>query len=518
VGVLVTWILVTPLAVVLFGVSWPVAALLGAILTVTGPTVVLPILRIVRPRGRAGTLARWEGILNDPVGAVLAVLVFEAVIRQELDLLPVLAGIGATAFIGILIGGAGALALVLLMRFHGIPEFLESPFALMLVVAAYLVSDRIQAESGLLSVTLMGIALANQPFVRVRNIVEFKETLRVLLISLLFIVLSARIDTETLRQVGWRSAVFVAALVLVVRPAAVFLSTMRSTLGRKEKVFLAWMAPRGIVAAAVSSVFAFRLAERGIPGAEILVPEVFAVIVGTVVLYGFTAAPVARWLGVAGGLDHGVLFLGAHGWARDLAAALQGAGFKVLLVDTNPEHVAAAVRAGLPAEQRNILDGLPEDLPLEGIGRLVALTGNDEVNTLAALHFGDHLGRANVYQLPPDIGAGGERVPRLLGGRRLFADKATYAEMGRRVARGDRLQVIPLTEDLDYTSFREGFGDSLVLFVIEDRTLRVTTADERLSARPGQLLLALLPAVAGEGDQSPMRGGTYSRAGSTGAA
>jgi hypothetical protein len=395
---------------------------------------------------------------------------------------------------GLLPGLAGAALMVVLLRFHHIPEYLESVFTLMIVVVVYTVSDLIQAESGLLSATIMGIALANQRWVVVQHIIQFKENLRILLISSLFILLAARVDMGSLELLGASSFYFLLALILVVRPATVFLSTLAAGLTWRDKVFASWMAPRGIVAAAVSSVFALRLEAAGYDQAELIVPVVFSVIVGTVLFYGLTAGPVARRLGIAGGAAQGCLILGAHPWARTIARALIQEEVPVLLVDSNRENVLAARLEGVPVFHGNILaEEIPEKLPMEDLGRLLALTANDEVNTLAAIHLAGVLGKHEVYQLSAVEEEKEEKaLSRRLRGRILFAKGASFNALSQRFREGMEIKVTSLSGAFDYEAFRERYPDSLLLFAKAGNVLRISVAGEKLEPKPGQKVIAVV--------------------------
>ena len=378
VGVLITGVLGTLGAHYLAGFTWEVAVVLGALLTVTGPTVVLPLLRHVRPAGRVGTIAKWEGITIDPIGAILAVLVLEAVIlinepaeaagTHESVWGALATGLAFEVVVGVGVAVLAAGLLIVLLQRRLVPDWLQNPVALMVVVAAFAVSNSLQEEAGLLEATLLGIIMANQKYVSVRRIVEFKEDLRVLLISLLFIVLSARLDPSAFAiMLSPGPLLFLAALMLVIRPLAVAVSALGTGLTWKEQGFLAWLAPRGIVAAAVASLFSFRLAEFFPADAERIVPVVFLVIVGTVAVYGLTISPLARWLGLAMPDPQGILFIGAQGWVRRVAAALQNLGVRVLLVDANARNVRQSRKEGLPAQRANILaEGVIDDLDMSG--------------------------------------------------------------------------------------------------------------------------------------------------------
>ncbi len=500
IGVGVTWLGVALLAHFLLGFDTGLAILFGAIMVVTGPTVIGPLLRHIRPSERVGSAIRWEGIVNDPIGAILAVLVFEAISAGGSEIAGPIVGIMKAVGAGGLLGLLGAGLLVLPLWRFWIPDFLQNPAALAVALATFALSDYVQPESGLLAVTVMGSAVASQKLVAVQHIVEFKENLRVLLISGLFIVLAARVPREMLGSVRVPEMLFLAGLILLVRPAAVALGTWGTKLTWRERFLLGVMAPRGIVAAAVASVFALELARRGYPGADRLVSITFLVIVGTVVVYGLSAAPVARWLGVASPNPQGVLLVGADPWIRSIAQCLSEQRVKVLLVDSNWSHVAAARSAGLVAHYGNILDeAMMDTLELEGIGRMMALTSNDEVNALAALHFGEVFGRDKVYQLSPEGAESGSRrqaIPKHLRGRFLFAPNATSAQLVNRFAVGQTVKATPLTEEFGYENFRAHYGDdALPLFAVKDPgQLVIYAAVDTPNPKAGQTLISLVAA------------------------
>jgi len=510
VGALITWALATWAAQLLLGFEAGEALLLGAIVVLTGPTVVGPLLRHVRPVGTVARVAHWEGIVIDPIGATLAVLVYEtlpaattagfgeAARAMGLEMLYTVLG-------GVLVGGLGALVTVVILRRFWVPDFLQSPVLLMLVAGAFTASNLMRAESGLFTVTVMGVFLANQRAVPVKHIIEFKENLRVLLIASLFILLAARVSPADVRELGWAGPAFVVFLILVVRPVAVFVSTMGSSLSRKERIFLAWLAPRGIVAASVASVFALRLGEAG----DGLVPATFMVIVGTVTVYGLTAAPLARRLGLSNPNPQGVVFASANPGARAIAHAVQAAGFPVLLVDNNRAHINSARMEKLATAYTSILSEHALDAAEEaGLGRLLAMTADDDVNVLAALHFRELFGRAEVYQLPLH----GEDNPRWAGapshmrGRNLFASEATYESLERRFAEGQVVKATKLSPEFDYGAFRERYGEEALplFFVTESGSLAVCTAEKKLSPKAGQTLISLVDpqrATSGEAEQ-----------------
>lgn len=466
VGMLVTWLLSAVAVWLIFETSIQISILLGSILVVTGPTVIIPLLRHIRLKSRSlsGTALKWEGIVIDPIGAVLAVLVLEAIIitdDQSIWLHSVIAVV-KTIVIG---GGIGAIAagvLLALMRVHLIPEHLQNFFSLAFLILAFFLSNELQHESGLLATTLMGFMLANQNKVRIKQIVEFKETLRVLLISGLFILLSARMELSAFSEYGPRSIVFVLVLVFVVRPISVYISTYRSDVSFKDIVFLSSMAPRGIVAASVASIFALQLSERGMEGAEILLPVTFMVIIGTVMIYGLFSPLVAKALDISRPNPQGLIMVGAHKWSRDIALALTEAGGQVFMVDTNRKNIEIAKEEGLSAKNMNIVfDSEADSLVLDGIGKLVALTPNDEINTLASIHFSEIFGPTEVYQLANQSYGEGSGTGSA-SGRVLFYDKADFFTLQERFNRGAKITTVELDKEINMQVLKENFGEDVI--------------------------------------------------------
>lgn len=500
-GVLVTFAIATLAARWLVGFDWELSLLIGSILTVTGPTVIGPLLRHIRPDRKVGSVLNWEGILVDPVGALLAVVVFQAIREGRLHdgwtmvVFGVLEAIGA----GLLVGLPAAALMVVALKKHWIPDHLQNPFALTVVLLASVLANHLHHESGLVAVTLMGVALANQRWTPVRHIVEFKENLRVLLITTLFILLASRVQVEDLANLTVGSVGFVLVLILIARPLAVAVSTYRSDLSWKEKLFIAWMAPRGIVAAAVASIFALRLQqEMQIPQVGSLVPLVFLVIVGTVATYGLTAGPLARRLGLAQKNPQGALILGADPFSVALGKALGDEGVPVLVVDSNYRKIAAARMEGLQVWHGNILaEYAVEEMRLAGIGRLLAMTPNDEANSLAALHLLEVFSRRDVFQLSPTARESQRegRVPHGLSGRILFGEDCTHRVLNERVENGWKIRSTPLTDQFGFEQFLEQHGgEAIPLFRISSaRTVTPFTAEGDLSPGIGDTVISLMP-------------------------
>ncbi len=500
IGAILTWILAGWGASAILDLNLTLAILLGAILIVTGPTVVTPLLRQVRPKARIGALLKWEGILIDPVGAVIAVLVFEAILNGELAHID---QAGTSIFLGILRtivagGGLGILAALFLtqvLRRNWLPDYLQNGVTLMFVVGVFALSNNLQTESGLLATTVMGAVLANQKYVRVDRIVEFTEDLQILLIGALFILLSARVPIANLiNATSWQGILYLAFLIVIARPLTVFLSSAFSELTWKERVFASLMAPRGIVAASVASIFAFDLAQLGYENAEFLASMTFLVIVGTVIFYGLTSGPIARALGLTEENPQGILFIGADPLGRTLAAAVKAQGFRVLLVDTNPRHIRSARQAELETYYGNALsEQTSTDLDLSGIGRLLAITSNSEVNSLASIHFSDEFSRSEVYQLPVTQKRDGETTATTLRGRILFDEKLVFNELAKHLDHGAEIKPLAIPEGFDYEQFRLDFDDLVfpLFLVTEQGEMQVITTDEPVAPSPGQILISL---------------------------
>lgn len=497
-GALVTWIIAGLAARWIVGLPTPMAVQLGAVLIVTGPTVIGPLLNHIRPAGSTGPILKWEGIVIDPIGVGVAVLVFEAIALGPEMRTPsaVLATISMTVLAGGLIGLASAFLLRELMSRFWVPDSLQNPVSLMLVVATFTASNQVQAESGLLATTVMGVVLANQKKVDVHHILEFKENLRVLLIAILFIVLSSRLSREDLAALDpWAVAGFLAVLIFVARPTAVFLATVGTGLSLRERLFLSWVAPRGIVAAAGASVFALGLEKAGIAGAEKLVPLTFAVIIGTVAFYGLTAAWGARLLGVSDQNPQGVVFVGAPRWARQLAKTLQDRGLRVLMLDTNRTNISSARMEGLPADHTNVLTiGEMSELDLRGVGRVLAVTPNDEVNTLALQRFKGYFDTAGLYRLAPrnTKKQEGEHADRRF--RTLFDAEANHHAIESRLVAGWVFKATTLSNEFTFRDFRSLYGPTLmpVAAVTPSGSLNLATTGRPFNPGSGDTVIALV--------------------------
>ena len=389
----------------IMGLTWPISFLFAGLIIVTGPTVIAPILQNIPLNRNVATVLKWEGILIDPIGALVAVLVFDFI--QSAD-----GGMEFTShafisffqiiLIGLALGALAGYALYLLIKNELIPHYLLNVFTLAFVIGAFVFSDIIAHESGLLTVVIMGTVLANLDVPRLNEILSFKESLSVLLISMLFILLAANINMEELQLIlhDWRSLALFACVVLILRPLGVFLSTRQSGLNFNEKLFISWVGPRGIVAAGIASLFGITLTSANVPGAEYITPLVFMIVLGTVLLNATTARLVARLLGVIQDTSSGILIIGSSKASRVLAKYLQQNDRNVVIIDNNESSIRSAKNAGLEALHFNIYtDDLSEKFELLDVGYLVAMTSSSDVNDYAIKKYQKEFGELGAYRL-----------------------------------------------------------------------------------------------------------------------
>ena len=473
----------------LAGLGWGAATLFGAITVVTGPTVVLPLLRHVRLKRRAASFLKWEAIINDPIGAILAALVLEVLVSGATGGLAIqlIAGLLAAVGLGI---GAGLLVRFLFVRDQA-PELLKTPILLALALGVNATANLVTADAGLVAATVFGVAVANLRVPGIAELRRFKEALVVLIVSALFITLTADLDRATLAQLSWKLAALTLAMLVVVRPLTIALATSRSGLTVAERLLIGWIAPRGIVAAAVAGVAGLRLQQAGYPGAGEVMPAVFTLIAATVVLHGFTLGPLARRLGLRLGEAPGLAIVGASAWSTDLAYVLHQAGVPVLLIDTFPGALDPAREMEVPFLQAEILSERGEE-QLQGrpVDYLLAATPDEMYNGLICTRMGPELGRQRVFQLAP-------------AGRRIDRRGGLSSEM-----RGRMLGSPPLDFDTLEAGFEQGWrfavGDDAaseaktnhgVIALSPGGAFRLITQDSE-PIDPGYRLISLRPPIA----------------------
>lgn len=498
-GILINWILIALAAWLLLDVPVSVAALLGALSVVTGPTVIMPMLRSVHPTRQVASILRWESILIDPIGALLAVLVYEYVLAWDtgMEWTHSLWIFGQTLALGLATGALGGYLVGVILRRHWLPDYLYNFGVLVMVLAIYAASNHWVHESGLVTVTVMGLVLANMDGVDTESILEFKETLSVLLISILFILLAARLELPAFIGLDWTAWVFLAAVLWVARPVSVWFSALNSGLRWQEKVMLSWIAPRGIVAAAISALFAIKMEALGIAGAELIVPLVFVLIIGSVLIQSLTARPLAQWLKATAPPPTGFLIIGANAFARALAAALIRHKVRVLLVDTSWDAVQDARMESMETYYGNPLsEHADQHLDLTGIACLLSVSPYRQINSLAGYHYLNLFGRGNALMLhePSDRNRGDNaqlwsKLPQLFDG------KSTYSRLASIMARGGQVKETGLTEAFSWDDYLAHQPDNIVPLFAVDPKGRIRIFHDRAKFQPeqGWRVISLIP-------------------------
>ena len=493
------WLFSTLAAHYAAGLSWPSAVVLGAILVITGPTVIMPLLRSAQLTHRPASLLRWEAILNDAIGALFAVIAFEIFLVAhrgqgwgELILTIAIAAGGA------LVGGYLAGQAIAQSFYRGlIPEYLKVPVTLVVVLLAFSLSNVLLEESGLLTVTVMGVTLANSRISSLTEMRRFKETVTVLLVSGLFVMLVASLKLKAILGLGFGAVLFVVLVLFVVRPAAVMLATIGSGLNIRERALISWIAPRGVVAVAVSGLFGSALAENGVADGEQLTALAFAVVASTIVLHGFSLSPVARMLGLKSADRAGILIVGGSAWSTKMAEKLVELEVPTMIVDNNWNNIRSARLADIPVYFGEILsEAAHHDITFNRYTHLIAAGDNDAYNSLVCTEFGPEMGRDNVYQ----IGQFRDERERqslafTLGGRPLFDPPATFRELREEAWNGWTFQATTLTDEFGISEWRASRREGTrLLFWIEDDGA-IVFAQNRAEREPvaGDTLFAFGP-------------------------
>lgn len=499
IGVILGWLLAALAAHEIAGLVWPVAILFGGILVVTGPTVVQPLLRGSTIQQRPASLLKWEAIVNDPTGALCAVIAYEyfRLSATGASLIEVVPPMLMAAALSVLIGYAAARAVAWAYPRGLVPEFLKAPLLLVAVIAVFVIANLLEHEAGLFAVTAMGIALANMRIDSIRSLHPTKETIAILMTSGIFVLLAASLKWSDLAYFDWRFGLFLLALLFIVRPATVLLTLLGSSIPWNERLFVAWIAPRGIVMVAISGLFALRLSELGYADGNVLIGLSFAVVITTVLAHGFTIDLAARLLGVKGESRPGLLIVGATRWSVALAALLHELKTPVLVVDASWERLAPARLAGLPHYHGEILNEATEhNLDLAPFQVLVAATENEAYNTLVCNEFAHEVGRDSVYQL----GAPGDdddrhALPVSLRGRALFESGYGVTEVAERMAEGWVLRKTKLSNSFRFEDAKDKLPGSahMLLLLKEDGRMRFFTHASRPVPGAGDTVISFSP-------------------------
>ncbi|PQB05446.1 cation:proton antiporter [Aureitalea marina] len=468
----------------LFGLSWRISALFSALIIVTGPTVITPILRNVPLRKDVSAVLKWEGILIDPIGALVAVLVFEFISIDAGGEYTLTAGLEflKKILIGSTFGFGFAHAFNFVVGRKWVPHYLLNVFALASVLGVFVVDELFAKESGLLAVVVMGMVLGNMKSNYLKELLYFKESLSILLISILFILLAANMNMDELLLVyNWQAALLLAIIIFVIRPLGVLISTRGSKLAFKEKLFISWVGPRGIVAAGIASLFGLTLARRGVPGAEYITPLVFMVVLGTVLLNAASARFLAKVFGVFLQKSEGILIVGASVFPRLIARYLKDNGRHVVLIDSNQENIRMAQEMDLDAMVSNIYsDNLTDNIELNDVGYLLAMTANPTINDYAIQKLGEHFGENGSHRLISDEE---KENPDFTSEQGLFSHVDDFPELSRVAETYPQIKEIPIRSNNHYgsmMSFTDEESETIPLFIKDqDRELHIISSNNK---------------------------------------
>lgn len=497
IGAPLGWLASTSVLHWVAGLSWEASAVFGGIMIVTGPTVIAPLLRQARLRRRPAALLQWEAIVNDPVGALAAVLAFEVVLVLRTAtgagpaVMELLIGMAMATALG-LVGGWG---IVRAFRQALVPEYMKVPVLFVVLLGVFAVADHVLHESGLLAVTIMGLWIANAGLPSFAELYRFKEHATVLLVSGVFILLAAGMSFERLAVLDWRAGLFVLSVILLARPLPVLAALAFTNVEWKERLLVAFTGPRGVVLVAVAGLFGERLVQIGVEDANRVAPLAFALVAATVVLHGFTLAPMARLMGLTASRLPGVLIMGGSKWAVELGAAFKKMELPVIIADPNNAHLRSAREAGIDTFYGDILSEAAEErVEFVAYEKLICASDNDAHNTLVATDLAPEFGRENIFQIKRVRDTSSRHtLPATLGGRALGADE-TFYEVNSAIAGGCEFRVTKLTEEFTLDNWRETQPDAVPMAELgPNGTLRLLGPKDELRGAPGTKLLARLP-------------------------
>ncbi len=497
IGALIAWFAGSLATHYMAGLSWAVAFVIGGLFIVTGPTVILPMLRQAKLNARPATILKWEGIIVDPFGALLALFAFQFV----------LFAIGAesagafglfflASLFAILLGAGAGFAMGRMFEKGQVPEFLKSPMVFGVVLLTFVVSDMIMHETGLLAVTAMGMMMANMNITSINDMRHFKENISVLLISSIFVMLTASLSLDLLMEIfNWRIVAFVLTTLFIVRPLSIWISTIGTDLTWQEKTLIGWIAPRGIVALTVSSYFATVLLDAGFEDAELLTTLTFALVFSTVVAHGFTIGWLGRKLGLASSESPGVLIVGGGRFTARLGKVLKEMDQKVLIMDSSWGRLQLARQADLPSFTGDILSEHTDyEVDLTPYEMMILATETDSYNALVVNNFVPEMGRSNLYQTaihtgdPDDFHAS-------LSGRTLFGEKWNIHELDWKTEQGYTMRKTQITEQYTYEEFlAQSIEGTIPLFIKRAQgKLEFIIVDSELEPKEGDTLVSFAP-------------------------
>ncbi|MEP1442967.1 MAG: sodium:proton antiporter [Hyphomicrobiales bacterium] len=503
VGAPIAWFFGAMAAHFVGGLGWPAAAILSGIFVVTGPTVIMPLLRNAKLTKRPSALLRWEAIIADPVGALFAVLAFElflvfGAVDSHHDLTTVLIRFAIAMPVGAIGGWYLGKTIAGLFIRGQVPEFLKAPIILIALLASYVATNHILEEAGLLTVTAMGVAMGNSRIASLAEMRRFKEVITILLVSALFVILTATLEPATLQSLTLRDAAYIAILLFVVRPLSVWVSTIGADLTWQERFLTGWIAPRGIVAVAVTGLFGATLSEMGNPDGDRMVALAFAVVFITVILHGFSLSPLAKALGLSSSATPGLLLVGANPFAVAVAQEMKDNNIPVTIADSNFTHLRDARYADIPVYFGEILSEVREHrLDVHSFSHLVATSDNDAYNALVCTELAHEFGRTNVLQLAAsaDVKSDNQTMSFTVGGRRLFLNPIDLDEAIDRIKSGETIQTTLLSDEFtfdDYLATRSE-RNRVIGIIKTNGGLEFATPNGKPKAQAGDKVLSLGP-------------------------
>ena len=495
VGAFIAWIAGSLAAHYLAGLSWAVAFIIGGLFIVTGPTVILPMLRQAKLKPRPAAILKWEGIVVDPFGALLAVFAFEFIkfLNKEATLTALLLFFAASAF-AVVLGWGVARVIGTAFERGSIPEFLKAPVLFALVIFTFVFADEVMHETGLLAVTAMGMTMANMRLTTLNDIRHFKENISVLLISGIFVMLTASLDPHVLIEIfNPRIILYVLAMLFIVRPLSIWISTIGTELNNREKHLIGWIAPRGIVALTVSGYFATILLDNGYEDAELLTALTFALVFSTVVLHGFSIGYIAKKLNLTTTDESGVLIVGGTRFAAKLAQSVKETGNEVLLIDQSWAGLSYARKLGLSSFIGDILSEQVEyHIDLTPYRYILAMTKADIYNAHICADFAPDLGSDYLFQTAFQVGNDVESFT-ITGGQILFSPGISIYDLEERMSAGHVIRKTLLTKQYSYTQYlRERDDKSILLYILRaDGMIEFFTPEIERQAFAGDAIIAL---------------------------
>lgn len=498
------------------GLTWQTSAILGAILVVTGPTVIMPLLRQANLKPRPASLLRWEAIINDPIGALFAVLAFETflVINNVHNIDNLITKIILAFIIAIPLAWAFAKLIIWAFIRGHVPEFLKAPVLVTCALIAFAATNLVLEEAGLLTVTTMGIVLGNSRIASLTEMRRFKETITVMLVSAVFIMLTASLKLDLIFGLGWNVAFFIFAILFVVRPIAIFTATLGTDLTWQERLLTMWIAPRGIVAVAVSGLFGATLVDQGVADGEKLLAFTFAVVAATIILHGFSLPILTRLLDLKSTQRPGILFIGCSPWTVAFAEKLKTLDIPVLISDNDWKKLQSARAKNI---QTFFGDALSESahhhLAITTWAKVIAATNNDAYNALICTEFGPEVGRGNVFQIGERSSskhsqASSERnsLRFTVGGRQLTVKGDGYFGLLSKVQSNWSFSSTQITKEFTFADFQNsrGKGSITLLWFKPNGVFHFASTNETAEPSEGNIILSFGPRPTREAPNSQL--------------